>query len=98
MVLVLFNLTVTYLIRDSSWLVIFITVYIIGATVNHTLHVVVHDLTHWNGHSNILVNKVFAIFCNVSTGIPSALSFGLYHADHHNFMGERERDPDLPSD
>jgi len=29
-------------------------------------------------------------------GIPSAISFGKYHADHHNFLGELYGDPDLP--
>lgn len=31
-------------------------------------------------------------------GFPSALSFGKYHADHHNFMGDKAKDPDLPVD
>lgn len=30
-------------------------------------------------------------------GISSAISFGRYHADHHNFMGEVDKDPDLPT-
>ena len=72
--------------------------YVVGGTINHTLHVLVHDFTHLTGHSNVMVNKVMAIICNVSMGIPSAHSFALYHADHHNFMGERDKDPDLPSD
>ena len=29
-------------------------------------------------------------------GIPSALSFGKHHSDHHNFLGEPMKDPDLP--
>ena len=44
-----------------------------------------------------MVNKAFAIFCNVTMGLPSALSFGVYHADHHNFLGETDKDPDLPT-
>jgi sphingolipid delta-4 desaturase len=74
-----------------------LVLYAVGGTINHTLHVLVHDFTHYSGHPNILVNKAFAIFCNISMGIPSAISFGLYHSDHHNFMGEREKDPDLPT-
>jgi sphingolipid delta-4 desaturase len=57
----------------------------------------IHDFTHWAGHPNILVNKAFAIFCNVGMGIPSALSFGVYHSDHHNYLGEENKDPDLPT-
>ena len=29
-------------------------------------------------------------------GVPSSASFGKHHADHHNFMGDEHRDPDLP--
>jgi sphingolipid delta-4 desaturase len=78
---------ILFFMKDSSWFVIFITVYILGGTLNHTLHVLIHDFTHWAGHPNILVNKVFAIFCNISMGLPSAIGFGIYHADHHNYLG-----------
>lgn len=30
--------------------------------------------------------------------LPSAISFGKYHADHHNYLGEKGKDPDLPVD
>jgi sphingolipid delta-4 desaturase len=56
--------------------------------MNHTLHCLIHDFTHWAGHSNLLINKAFAIMCNIPMGIPSAISFGKYHADHHNFLNE----------
>ena len=72
--------------------------YILGGTINHTLHVLIHDFTHWGGHKNINVNKAFAIFSNIPFGIPSAISFGKYHSDHHNYLGEEGKDPDLPTD
>lgn len=50
-----------------------------------------------SGHPNVLVNKVFAVFCNIAVGIPSAISFGIYHSDHHNYLGEDKRDPDVPT-
>ena len=37
-----------------------------------------------------------AVLCNIPMGFPSALSFGKYHSDHHNYLGEEGRDPDLP--
>ena len=43
-----------------------------------------------------MINKAFAIFCNIPMGVPSAISFGKHHNDHHNFMGDAEKDPDLP--
>jgi len=74
-----------------------ITVYLFGATIDHTCHILVHEFTHLSGHSNIMVNKIFAIFCNISLGIPAGISFGIYHADHHSYMGSLEKDPDLPT-
>lgn len=43
------------------------------------------------------VNKIMAIMCNIPQGVPSALPFGKYHADHHNYLGEEDKDPDLPT-
>ena len=37
-----------------------------------------------------------AIMCNIPMGFPSAISFGKYHDDHHAFLGEKNKDPDLP--
>jgi len=42
------------------------------------------------------MNQIAAIFCNISHLIPSAIAFGRYHKDHHNYQGDVERDPDLP--
>ena len=72
--------------------------YCISATIAHTLHVIIHDLTHYSGHADKNVNRIVAIMCNVVIGIPSAMSFGKHHADHHNFLGEKSKDPDLPLD
>ena len=33
---------------------------------------------------------------NIPSGIPSAMSFGRHHADHHNFLNEMYKDTDLP--
>lgn len=37
-----------------------------------------------------------AALCNIPMTLPSAISFGRYHSDHHNFLGEVNGDPDLP--
>lgn len=84
-------------IQDSSWSVLIFFAYVFGGTIGHTCHCLIHDFTHWAGHPNIMVNKAFAIFCNIGMGIPSALSFGIYHSDHHNYLGEENKDPDLPT-
>lgn len=82
------GLGVCYLVKDASWTVFLLTVYFVGGTINHTMHVLIHDFTHWAGHPNMYVNKFFAILCNIPMGLPSAISFGKYHNDHHNYLGE----------
>lgn len=71
--------------------------YVIGATIAHTCHILVHDFTHLLGHKDPLINKAFAVFCNLGGAIPSGISFGIYHADHHLFFSEGINDPDLPT-
>lgn len=83
--------------QDASWPVFLTVVYVLGGTYGHTLHCLIHDFTHFGGHKNMTINKIMAILCNVPMGFPSALSFGKHHADHHNYLGEEFKDPDLPT-
>jgi len=76
-----------FIIKDSSWPVFILTAYFIGGTISHTMHVLIHDFTHMNGHPNVLVNKILAILCNVPVGFPSAMTFGKYHNEHHIYQG-----------
>lgn len=66
--------------------------YAIGSVLCHTLQICVHDLTHHPTFGN----KMWAILFNIPSGIPSAMSFGRYHADHHNFLNIEDKDTDLP--
>lgn len=84
-------------IQDSSWPVFLTVVYVLGGTYGHTLHCLIHDFTHFGGHKDMTINKIMAVLCNIPMGFPSALSFGKHHADHHNYLGEQGRDPDLPT-
>jgi sphingolipid delta-4 desaturase len=61
--------------------------YIVGGTIAHTSHVLIHDYTHFIGDYPPNLLRFFAILNNVCIGIPTAMSFGKYHADHHNFLG-----------
>lgn len=40
-------------------------------------------------------NYYFAIFCNLPMGIPSAMTFKRYHADHHWYLGVPNYDVDI---
>ena len=87
------QITIAYLVRviifvtqDAHWLIWFATLYIVGGTLSHTCHVLIHDFTHYVGPASMFVNKIFATFTNFSIAFPTAHSFGKYHADHHNFL------------
>jgi sphingolipid delta-4 desaturase len=75
-----------YYAKDFPLWLLLLDAYLIGGLLNHTLHCCIHDFTHFAGHTNANINRFMAILCNIPMGIPSALSFGRYHSDHHNFL------------
>jgi len=91
------QMTIAYYIRDSSFWIILPVAYIYGGTVNHTLQLAVHDLSHNLGFESIWLNRVFSIIANLSTGFPSACTFTRYHMDHHQFQGVHGIDTDVPT-
>ena len=56
-----------------------------------------HDLTHYSAFESLTLNRLAAILTNIGEGIPSAISFGKYHYDHHIYLGVPIYDPDLPT-
>ncbi|CAF1449428.1 unnamed protein product, partial [Didymodactylos carnosus] len=43
---VLLQIITAILIRQSSWKLIFLVAYIVGGTINHSLSLALHELTH----------------------------------------------------
>ena len=72
--------------------------YIVGATINHMMQALVHDLTHFTAFDSILLNRIFSLISNIPTCIPSAMTFQYYHREHHLEMGDPAHDTDLPTD
>jgi sphingolipid delta-4 desaturase len=86
----------SYFLRASSWWIILLVAYTVGAFANHGLFVMIHECTH-----NLLFRKkswnhAAAIIANLPHGVPSAISFIRYHIKHHVFQGVHELDADLP--
>lgn len=96
----LVQLLICYLIRShiSSWLHVILLAYFLGAVINHGLFVLMHDITHFTSFKSITLNQLCAILTNLPQVIPSAISFGRYHRDHHTFLGDALEDPDLPTE
>jgi sphingolipid delta-4 desaturase len=82
---VLIQVIVSILLRDSSWLKLIFIAYIIGGTINHTLSLALHELTHnlAFGHSRPMYNRLLGFFANLPLGIPASITLKKYHLDHH---------------
>jgi sphingolipid delta-4 desaturase len=86
-----------HLLRDASWGVIFVMAYAVGGTLNHTLQLAAHELSHNLAFHVEWKNRVLSIIANIATGLPSAITFMRYHKEHHNFQGHDGIDTDIPS-
>lgn len=96
--LTILQLIIIWLIKNyvhSFWVLVLIT-YFIGAVINHGLYILMHDITHFTCFKSVLMNQLLGILSNVPQCLPSAISFGRYHRDHHTYMGDEENDPDIP--
>lgn len=74
-----------------------LTTYAVGATINHTLLLILHEAGHNLIFASPAANKMCAIFANLVTGVPSAMGFRKYHALHHRYLAVDGKDPDLPT-
>jgi len=91
------QVTMAYLLRDSHFGLILICAYLIGGTVNHSLQLASHELSHNLCFQSEILNKFTAIYANFVTAFPSSLTFQRYHMDHHQYQGVDGIDTDIPS-
>jgi sphingolipid 4-desaturase/C4-monooxygenase len=54
-------------------------------------------LTHYTAFENQNLNRLAALMTNIPTLAPSAITFGKYHWEHHQNMGNPDCDADLPT-
>lgn len=87
-----------YLARNMAWPVVVLTAWIISGTANQCLLLIGHELSHSLCFEDVAANQVLAIFANLATGFPSAITFKKYHMEHHQFQGVDGVDADIPMD
>jgi len=90
------QVTMAWLLRDSSWWLVLGLAYLIGAFADHALFVMIHECAHNLLFKKKSHNTFAAILSNLPQVFPSAVSFQRYHIKHHSFQGIHELDADLP--
>jgi len=93
--LVLLQVGLGFYLRQSSWWVILLVSYLIGAVANHALFVIIHECTHNLVFKSIVGNRLCGIFSNLGQFVPSAIPFAKYHTLHHTNQAEYDFDADL---
>lgn len=95
-ILILLQLSLAYMCTALTifwWLII---LYFVGATLNHALFTAIHEITHNLAFRSKRANCCFALLINLPLGIPVAMSFEKYHHAHHRFLGDMNKDGDIP--
>jgi len=89
---------VAWYLSNKSWGLILVVAYVFGGTVNHSLQLAVHELSHGLCWKTREYNTYTAYFANLVTGFPSSVTFRRYHMEHHQFQGVDGIDTDVPTD
>lgn len=95
--IVTFQISMAWMMREAPWYVFWPCAYIIGGTLNHTLQLAVHELSHNLCFHSPIANRLLGIFANTVTCVPSAVTFQRYHMEHHQFQGVDGVDADIPT-
>ena len=72
-------------------------VYLLGATMNHSLFLAIHEFAHNLGCRGPAGNKLLAGFANLAIGVPYSATFKVFHMKHHRALGEHAVDTDMPT-
>lgn len=91
----LLQFAIAYSLRDSSWWLIILVSYVVGAICNHALFAMLHEACHDMVAKSKNANRIWGIICNIPQGLPSAIGFRKYHLVHHSHLAEYDFDADL---
>ncbi|CAE7426342.1 unnamed protein product [Symbiodinium pilosum] len=86
-----------YITRSWSTCSFLIAVYVIGATVNHSLFLAIHELAHGLGAKSMMANKLIGMVANLPIVFPYCITFKPYHMAHHRNQGVHGIDTDVPT-
>ncbi|XP_014672128.1 PREDICTED: sphingolipid delta(4)-desaturase DES1-like [Priapulus caudatus] len=99
LVAVIVQLVSCFFISSFSWPVVILAAYVFGGTINHSMMLAVHEISHnlAFGHAYPLRNRALGMLANSVIGVPMSVTFKGYHLEHHRYQGDEVMDGDLPS-
>ena len=97
MICVLLQIYLSYLSVSWNWPKFLLLTYTLSGTINHSLLLAIHELSHDNMLPGGRVpNLSFAFVANLPMGFALASTFRRYHMLHHSSQGSDMVDMDLP--
>jgi len=97
--MVLFQIFMCYMMQDKSWSVLLFFAYVVGGTINHSLSLSLHEISHnlAFGQKHLTANRILGMISNLPLGVAASITFKKYHLDHHKFLADTQMDTDLPT-
>ncbi len=86
-----------YVLRDSSWWIVLLVAYCVGAFACHTLFVTGHECSHNLVFKRRGMNTFAGLVGNLPLVFASSVSFKKYHLKHHAYQGVEALDADMPN-
>ncbi|CAG0896479.1 unnamed protein product [Cyprideis torosa] len=96
---VLFQLACIPVVSSLPWIAVIIGGYVIGGTINHSLSLAIHEISHGEGFGvgRPFANQLLGAFTSLPLLVPMSGSFKKYHLEHHKYQGDEKKDTDIPT-
>lgn len=91
------QIAMSSIVSDWTWGPYLAAIYVVGATVNHSLFLAIHELSHNLGAKSIEMNKLIGFVANWPIVIAYSVTFKPYHMAHHRNQGTDGIDTDIPT-
>lgn len=96
---ILFQLFMAFWVSEmESFPALLALTYAVSGTLNHSLLLAMHEVTHDLFFKQRWANQLLAVLANLPMGVPASNTFRVYHAEHHSGMGEEGVDTDIPTE